>query len=64
MTQALTLLELNDMVSDVFDQSFTHAYWVSAEVSEVRAIWSVCRRTRTATPWSPRRAQQCGRASG
>ncbi len=36
MTQALTLLELNDMVSDVFDQSFTHAYWVSAEVSEVR----------------------------
>lgn len=42
MTKALTLLELNDMVSAVFEQSFTHAYWVSAEVSEVRESRGHC----------------------
>ena len=36
MAEALTLLELNNMVSEVIDSSFTHSYWLSAEVSEVR----------------------------
>ena len=36
MTKALTLLELNYMVNEVFEQSFTRSYWLSAEVSEVR----------------------------
>ena len=29
-------MELNNMVSEVIDSSFTHSYWLSAEVSEVR----------------------------
>ena len=36
MAEALTLFELNNMVSEVIDSSFTHSYWLSAEVSEVR----------------------------
>ena len=36
MSRTLTLEELNTMVSDVIEQSFTHSYWVTTEVSEVR----------------------------
>ena len=36
MPRTLTLEELNTMVSDVIEQSFTHSYWVTTEVSEVR----------------------------
>ena len=36
MAEALTLLELNNMVSDVIEASFNQALWLSAEVSEVR----------------------------
>lgn len=42
MTKALTLLELNYMVNEVFEQSFTRSYWLSAEVSEVRENRSHC----------------------
>lgn len=35
MADALTLLELNNMVSEVIDRSFDRSYWLSAEVSEV-----------------------------
>ena len=42
MAEALTLLELNNMVSEVIDSSFTHSYWLSAEVSEVREKRGCC----------------------
>ena len=35
MADALTLLELNNLVSEVIDRSFRREYWLSAEVSEV-----------------------------
>ena len=36
MTKALTLYDLNSLVADVIDTALTRAYWVEAELSEVR----------------------------
>ncbi|EGN57261.1 exodeoxyribonuclease 7 large subunit [Hallella multisaccharivorax DSM 17128] len=39
---ALTLFELNSLVSDVIDTAFDHAYWVEAELSEAREVRGHC----------------------
>lgn len=39
---ALTLFELNSLVSNVIDTAFDHAFWVEAELSEAREVRGHC----------------------
>ena len=39
---ALTLFELNSLVSNVIDTAFDHAFWVEAELSEAREVKGHC----------------------
>lgn len=39
---ALTLFELNSLVSNVIDTAFDHAFWVEAELSEARDVRGHC----------------------
>lgn len=39
---ALTLFELNSLVSTVIDTAFDHAFWVEAELSEAREVRGHC----------------------